>query len=213
MKKTPKIAYVANAVEKGETYAENMRRHDRAVREGFYFEALLIEYAMIEDRLRSFLYHSGMLLERNDSKGFRRTKSQILMMLRQLDARKTNTSIISISAKEDVVRAMLGWYASQDAATGDDKYLNALWNQIDTRLDAMQVCATLDALDAWREYRNEVIHALMHKNIDAVEADMPAMCDQGMALVRDMDKYVKQIKYRNCVRRSIRLKTDSGSRA
>ena len=180
---------------------------------GFYFEALLIEYAMVEDRLRGFLYHSGMLLERNDNKGFGRTKNQILMMLRQFDERKTNTSITSISAKEDVIRAMLGWYTTHEAAPEDDKYLNALWNQIDKRLDARQVCATLEALDEWREYRNEVIHALMSKSIDAIEEDLPLRCDQGMALVRDMDKYVKQIKYGNYIRRAIRLKADSGARA
>ena len=213
MANTPKIKQVASTTEKGQTYAESMRRHARAVKEGFYFEALLIEYAMIEDRLRSFLFHAGMLLGRGDTKGFGRTKKQILMMLKQLDEKKNSTSVTSISAKEDAIRAMLGWYAPLDSAPGDNGYLNALWNQIDSRLDVEEVYGTLTALDEWREYRNEVIHALMNKSADAIEADMPSRCDQGMALARALDKYVRQIKYRNSIRRAIGLKADSGDRS
>ena len=213
MANAPKIKQVASTADKGRTYAESMRRHARAVKEGFYFEALLIEYVMIEDRLWSFLFHAGMLLERGDAKGFKRTKKQILMMLKQLDEKKNSTSVTSISAKEDAIRAMLGWYASLDSAPGDDRYLNALWNQIDSRLDVKEVNGTLEALDEWREYRNEVIHALMNKSADAIDADMPSRCDQGMSLTRSFDKYVKQIKYGNSIRRTIGVKTDSRDRA
>ena len=47
--------------DKENTYRTNLRRYNKAMKEGFYFEAMLIDYAMMEDRLRSFLYHIGLL--------------------------------------------------------------------------------------------------------------------------------------------------------
>ena len=47
--------------EKYQVYRYSMARYAKAMKEGFFFEAILIDYAMIEDRLRSFLWHAGGL--------------------------------------------------------------------------------------------------------------------------------------------------------
>ena len=57
---------VKNNTDKQNTYRTNISRYNKAMKEGFFLEALLIDYALMEDRLRSFLYHIG-LLENRDS--------------------------------------------------------------------------------------------------------------------------------------------------
>lgn len=62
------IEPVKNNYEKQQTYAENKAKYNRAMKYGFYYETLLIDYAMMEDRLRSFIYHIGGLKTRKDYK-------------------------------------------------------------------------------------------------------------------------------------------------
>ena len=53
MPKQRVISPVATMQEKYETYRNEMGRLKDAVQQGFYFEAMLIEYALLEDRLRA----------------------------------------------------------------------------------------------------------------------------------------------------------------
>ena len=207
-KNKPKIASVTNSIEKGANYALSMRRYNKAIAEGFYFEAMLIEYAMVEDRLRSFLYHAGVLHNRTDTKGFKKTKSQILAMLKEQNAKAQNTSVVTISAKIQIIRAILNWKNSLSVAPTNDKYLETLWNQIGSRLTIDEVSETLVSLEDWCAYRNEIIHALMNKNLDAVDESISERCERGMNIVRSLDRYVKQVRFRNVIRRSLRIKVD-----
>ena len=61
------IASVGDNQEKRLTYRRWCGRYQKAMREGFYLEALLIDYALIEDALRSYLYHIGVI-EARDSR-------------------------------------------------------------------------------------------------------------------------------------------------
>ena len=54
MTKQQLIAPVETMQEKYETYTIEMKRLKKALDKGFYFEAMLIDYALLEDRLRSF---------------------------------------------------------------------------------------------------------------------------------------------------------------
>ena len=67
MPKQRVISPVETMQEKYETYRAEMARLKGALQQGFYFEAMLIEYALLEDRLRSFVYHAGLLQNRKAS--------------------------------------------------------------------------------------------------------------------------------------------------
>lgn len=67
MPKQRVISPVETMQEKYETYRAEMARLKVALQQGFYFEAMLIEYALLEDRLRSFVYHAGLLQNRKAS--------------------------------------------------------------------------------------------------------------------------------------------------
>ena len=50
---------VTDNMQKYTNYREQMGRLSKAMNNGFYLEAIFIEYAIIEDRLESVLRHSG----------------------------------------------------------------------------------------------------------------------------------------------------------
>lgn len=62
------IKPVTDRMDKQRTYREHKGRYKRAMENGFHFEALLIDYALLEDRLRSMIYHMGFLTDRTTLK-------------------------------------------------------------------------------------------------------------------------------------------------
>ena len=63
-----KIGVVIDNMDKCYTYAQHKGRYSQAMKYEFYFEALMIDYALMEDRLKSFLYHAGVLQLRTSFK-------------------------------------------------------------------------------------------------------------------------------------------------
>ena len=59
------IKPVIDNADKQRTYREHKARYKKAMENEFYFEALLIDYALMEDRLRSMIYHMGFLRDRS----------------------------------------------------------------------------------------------------------------------------------------------------
>ena len=51
------IKVVNNNKEKYEGYTMFMDKYKLAIKNEFYFESIFISYAMLEDRLKSFLFH------------------------------------------------------------------------------------------------------------------------------------------------------------
>jgi hypothetical protein len=85
-----------------------------------------------------------------------------------------------------------------------DKYLSVLKEQFAA---AEEFSELLDDVDDWRNYRNEIIHGLMNKNVDTLQTDLPRRCLEGMQLARALDSRIKTIKKGNKIRRNLKLKT------
>ena len=60
------IEKVQNGAEKAETYKAMTGRHKVAMKHGFWYEAMLIDYAILEDRLSAFLWAAGVIAEPED---------------------------------------------------------------------------------------------------------------------------------------------------
>ena len=74
-------------------------------------------------------------------------------------------------------------------------------------LEAEAFASVLDDVDDWRDYRNEIIHGLMNKDMESLKTDLPRRCLEGMQLARALDSRVKIIKKGNKIRRNLKLKT------
>lgn len=197
-----------------------MGRLKGALQQGFYFEAMLIEYALLEDRLRSFVYHAGLLQNRKAShmlpgknavrKDFNRIAQRVKTWKLEDGKETGNTSnferlsVNKISDKIFIVRTIVLWNSELESLPDESRYLQALRGQCES-LDAAALLETLDAIDTWRMYRNEVIHSLMNKRMESVQQKLSEQVEQGVQLARQLDAQVTILKKNNRIRKAARL--------
>ncbi len=220
MPKQRVISPVETMQEKYETYRAEMARLKGALQQGFYFEAMLIEYALLEDRLRSFVYHAGLLQNRKAShllpgknavrKDFNRIAQRVKTWKLE-DGKETGhtsnferLSVNKISDKMFIVRTIVVCSCELESLPDESRYLQALRGQCES-LDAAALLETLDAIDTWRMYRNEVIHSLMNKRMESVQQKLSEQVEQGVQLARQLDAQVTILKKNNRIREAARL--------
>jgi hypothetical protein len=175
------------------------------MREGFYFEAMLIDYALMEDALRSYLYHVGVIAERSSKRACKKAIPLRNLIASYLPKEENGLGISTISGKMKIVRATLLWRLDDTKDLPDDPYLKALDKQYSERIDCEEYLDLLRRVDDWRGYRNEVMHALMNKNLAALDEHLAEKCEEGMTLARELQAQVKRVKYGNRIRRSMKL--------
>ena len=73
-------------------------------------------------------------------------------------------------------------------------------------LDIGGLLTTLDQIDIWREYRNEIIHGLLNKNVTSVDAELKSKVEAGMEYARFIDSQVKALKKKNVIRNKMKIK-------
>ena len=201
------IAAVKDNVEKQEAYRKQLGRYRRALNNEFYFEAMLIVYAMIEDRLRSFLYYIGALHKADDPKlNVKQTKAILRRLYFGSDeaAFGQKMDLGQISTKEKLIRNTLTW-ALEYEGIPEETYLAVLKSEYEG-LDIGGLLTTLDQIDIWREYRNEIIHGLLNKNVASVDAELKSKVETGMEYTRFIDSQVKALKKKNAIRNKMKIK-------
>lgn len=208
--KEKQIASVKSNTEKQKTYREQLSRYKKAVNNEFYYEALLIVYAMMEDRMRSFLYYIGALRRSDDSKlNVSKTKKVLRRLYFGSDeaAKDKRIDLNQISAKERLLRTTLLWTLEQEGVP-EDPYLSILKREYEGCIDIGGLLEILDHIDQWRAYRNEIIHGLLNKNSEAVKTDLREKVEAGMSYARFIDNQIKALKKRNNIRKTLYLQID-----
>ena len=201
------IAPVANNLEKYYTYSENISKYNKAMRGEFYFEALLIDYAMLEDRLRSMLYYLGALKSRDSIKIDYQKAQELLKRIVQDYAEKDepkNISITSITGKIRVVRCVALWSLEVHEVNIENRYGIVLKKGMEG-IDIDWLIRTLSNIQKWCKYRNEIIHCLLNKNIDSVGMSIVEQAETGFSLARDIDTQVRLLKKGNTIRNKMNL--------
>lgn len=198
-----RIAPVADNAEKQATYQEQMRRYKKAMKDGFFFEAMLIDYAMLEDRLRSMLYHSAFFANRKAKGYWKKTRPYFSSFVQQYkrENEKDNLGTTNISGKIKVIRSMLHWVSEADESNQKDRFLLKLKTRCES-MDIGAILETLDAIKEWCDYRNEIVHALLNKNTSSVYSELKAQAQNGMKYARLIDSQVRVLKKGNIVRKS-----------
>ena len=194
-----------NNKEKEYTYRQMKGRYSKAMSEKFYFEAMMIDYAMIEDRLRSFIYHIGGMNNRTSSKLDNKTSKPFLLLMYNGYSKKKNTglNLNNVSTKCNLIRAMLNWVENTEGADG--KYQQKLKYACES-LDTEDVLQCFDELEKWCKYRNEVIHGLLNKSVISLNDELADKAEEGMKLAVRIDSYVCVVRKGNIVRKSLNLK-------
>ena len=103
-----------------------------------------------------------------------------------------------ISTKEKLIRNTLTW-TLVDKGIPEETYLAVLKSEYEG-LDIGGLLTTLDQIDVWREYRNEIIHGLLNKNVTSVDAELKSKVETGMEYARFIDSQVMALKKKNVIR-------------
>ena len=203
-----KIAPVKDNDDKARTYRENMKKYNRAIKSECYFEAILIAYAMMEDRLRSYLYYLGCLKSRSSHKFDNKKISSDIkdIIATYTDDDVCNLGITSITGKIRIVKSIQKWFKQGYPNPHESDYLEELASYIDMNGDPDEMLTILAAIEEWCKYRNEVIHSLLNKNLDSLYIKLPQKTEEGIALARAIDRHVGRIKRRNTLRKYLKLK-------
>ncbi len=203
-----KIQPVKNGFDKKVTYKTQFERYDKAVKNGFYFEAMLIVYAIIEDRLRAWLFYLGCLNTRQSIKfDNKKSKNELKFMFDECEDNKFRFPPINqISGKRKIIEATLTWAENGYHNADKSKYLCAIRKVYTDKLDIKEVRVKFINMNEWCSYRNVVIHALMNKNTESLYSGLADRVSEGMDIARDFDNLVKKIKRSGVIRKSLNLK-------
>ena len=204
---TEQIDSVKNNKEKYLTYKEKMGRLSKAIKEGFYYEAILIEYALIEDRLVSYLYHMGVIGERDKLTIGKKRKKELKPILLSYNRKADNLRLKNISTKIMLVKTILLWASESTSDLSRNKYLKTLKSRCES-VDVDGVVETLDSLDKWRDYRNEITHCLMSKNIYSIDSTLQEQVINGREYARFLDAQLRIVKKGNVIRKAAKLTTE-----
>lgn len=201
-----KIASVKDNMDKQRTYAKQKARYCSAMKCDFYLEAMMIDYALLEDRLRSVLYHIGFLANRRSTSVWKKARPYFTEIVKQYKTEKENDAlgITNISSKIKIVRSVLLWVANTEGGYQDNEHLVLLKSRFE-ELDIDAFLCTIKEIEEWCSYRNEIVHALMNKNLESIELELKEKAEAGMRLANRIDLQERMIKKGNKIRKGINL--------
>lgn len=198
------IKQASNNKERQNTYRYQLGRYNRAFRAGFYFEAMMIVYSMLEDRLKSMLYYCGVLRDRNTLKVNKKIRIDILDIYSQYDA-NSKIYLSKIGGKIDLLKAIMNWSVEVNSSDIQGNTFLLALKALMTDIDVGGLLDTFEQMDSWLKYRNEVMHAAMNKNVEALYEDLNIRVEEGMECARFIDSQVKLMKKTNRVRKIFKI--------
>lgn len=207
--------------EKQEVYTKEYQRLSRALKEGFYLEAIFISYAIVEDRFIAFLNHAGIV---SRQKGKLAINREILPFIRKLLGKKESDAvrIKDISIKMEIVQKLIQ-LTEEEAALIDEKvkktaeakrilylankgYMTSLQKQVAYTVDVSIVLDMFEKMNPWRDERNQLIHALLNKKMKSSEEARKECAVKGKELSRRIDDaLVKPFKKNNRIRKQFNI--------
>lgn len=203
---------VTSGEEKQEAYRKWLGKFKKAESEGYYFECILIIYAMIEDRITSFLHYCGIVTEGESGLGICRPVKPYLDILTEKHGAK-QTSVKNIRSKIEIAKAVLSMSAEEAEEIDKDieetngkgnagrkrvrvlnTYMEDLYNKAE-KVNRDDIIATLGELEAWSEERNKIIHALLNQKVDDMYEEAGELAQRGKNIARKLDDdLVKKVK-------------------
>jgi len=193
------------------TYQVNMEKYKKARDNGYFYEAIVIDYAYLEDRLFSFLYHCGLVNTRMSKTIDNKEALDCITPISPTpnkQKKNSNIKIDTISTKLRTIRLLLEWARDTDVNQIENPSQVILKNTIVERIDIPGTLKTLEDINNWKPSRNGITHSLMTKNIFSVEENIEQLAIQGMPLGQFIATQVKRLKKDDAIRKAFHLTID-----
>lgn len=180
----------ADNQDKYQTYRAQLGRYQKAMRYGFYLEALWILYAMAEDRTSAFLYCIGLVSEddRTEEASTPLIEKEWASIQAAIDRRG---GFGTFAFKLKAIRLLLDWSAHVQPVSAFQKDIHGKLKKLK---DQDRLASSLDYLDHWRHQRNQRVHHLFSKKADEVEEELSPLAEEGYRAIRVLDEAVRQLK-------------------
>lgn len=189
------IQKVADNYEKQCNYTNLIARYKKACEQEFYFEALWILYAMIEDRTTSLLYYMGFLSSKDRLKITGSKK--INYKVREILCENENDILYfsQLSNKINYIRKTVKWANTSEPSDDYQELLKKYFTS--TTFSKYNIFDCLNNLDEFRDKRNQIMHALFNKNYQAVSNEVCDLLNKGSSAVHIIDNCSKMMKQKN----------------
>lgn len=135
----------------------------------------------MEDRLRAFLYYIEAINTRNSQKINEKMQGLVGDII-NTDKITSKISVIEKSMKESPKRK------------DEDSYAEWLDKVYKYAFNKSELKRCFGDIKKWCRYRNEVIHGLFNKDLDDLYNGYREHVEEGYALARKMDGFVKKLK-------------------
>jgi hypothetical protein len=171
-------------LDKFKAYRFSFAKLKKAIANEFYFEAILIEYAIIEDRINSLFRRIGFL---NQSGNLPEGKRKMLKRIFQTN----NLRWTDISTKIKLIETLITFETINMDNVEDKAYLFELYLRIKPLNHEIHQI-TLQ-LSPWLKKRNRYVHALMEYKSANLEIELKEFVRQGEFIIRNLDHIVRRI--------------------
>lgn len=186
--------------EKQKTYTMYMAQYNKAMRNEFFLESIMIDYAMMEDRLIAMLHYLG-IISRNQQKlcvnKFCRADIRRLLKYKENASIKIN----NISVKVKILNALITLNDVDESA-----FVNKIITHIDAQSDRQELQNLCSSITKWCDIRNQYVHALLNKNYDALQEGLKEFAKSGHIIARKIDACVKLVKQNNTIRKTFKIR-------
>ena len=174
---------------KHDQYTKTLSKLNRALNQGFYYEAIMLDYSLIEDRMTQLLWNLGFVNKGNpDPVVAKKSRKPVRKLLNLSD--NSRFGINKISVKISILESLC------KSDEFEDPFLNDVSAFINKKIGKDIIIEFKNELTDWKETRNGYVHGLMDKVPSDVEPELEKIAKTGKLLFRTVDNYCK--KTENC---------------
>jgi len=204
--KKKQIELVKDNYDKNITYKVINAKYNDAIKNKYYLEALMISYALVEDRLRSFLYFLGLIETNENNKLYICDKNEDIIELLKIKNRDFNKyEFNDISSKYGAIARITKWVNSSKCIKKKKSYLYILNYECES-LDIDGILESVSKMKKWIDFRNEITHGLLNKNVDSLYKELEERTKEGKRYFNFFASQVKILKKENSIRKFLSLK-------
>ncbi len=173
-------------------YSATISKFKKGLKEGFYFECILLNYSLLEDSFTDFIVHLDFASkDKGDIKKvkFNRFRKDDLLLL---GVSEKACSLNRLSNKAIIVKTIVESTNEPEKISGVN--MRAVANVLKrNHISKLLTNSFFEEANQWRKDRNEIIHGLLNLDCDILDS-IKALAETGFKLFRVLDKCNSKIK-------------------